>query len=145
MEPVQQFVLQPDGTYEPFSDDLPLPVRAKMPADWSPAFGSDFFGRVRYRRTFQKPTGLDEGQRVFLVVEPPRSRGMITLNAELLGTVRTGDAPGRFDITDRLRETNRLDILVDHPALDDAATRHDDNATNLPGGLVGEVRLEIEE
>jgi hypothetical protein len=145
LEPIARFVLQPDGCYRPTSDDVPPPVRAKMPADWSAAFGGDFRGRVCYRRNFQMPTGLDEGQRVFLVIEPPRSRGMATLDGTLLGRIDLGGAPGRYDITDRMHETNRLEIVVDHLPLDDPRSGNDDEATRLPGGLVGEVRLEIEE
>ena len=48
-----------------------------MPADWCGSLGADFLGRVRYRRNFQKPTGLESGERVWLVVEPPRSRGTV--------------------------------------------------------------------
>ena len=29
-----------------------------VPADWSAAFGADFFGRVRYVRPFNAPPGL---------------------------------------------------------------------------------------
>lgn len=116
-----------------------------MPADWAAAFGDDFRGRVCYRRTFQMPTGLDEGQRVWLVVEPPRSRGTVTLGGEPLGFLGEGDPPGRYDITLRLREHNRLEIVVEHPALDDARASNDDETAQSPGGLVGEVRLEIEE
>jgi hypothetical protein len=46
---------------------------------------------------------------------------------------------------DHLEDHNRLEIVVDHPALDAAGAANDDGGTRLPGGLVGEVRLEIEE
>ena len=100
-----------------------------MPADWSGVFGADFRGRVRYRRTFQMPTGLDEGQRVWLAVESPRSCGTVTLGGELLGSVRWGDPPGRYDITERLRETNLLEIIVEHPSLDSSLPSNDDDST----------------
>src|SRR5262245_37429198 len=103
-----------------------------MPGDWSAEFGADFCGRVRYRRTFQMPTGLDEGQRVWLVVEPPRSCGTISLAGELLGTVYQGGPPGRYDITERLREHNHLEIVVEHPPLDDSIRSNDDDTTRLP-------------
>ena len=105
-----------------------------------------FLGRVRYRRTFQTPTGLESGERVFLVVEPPRSRGAVSLSGKPLG-YRAMGRPGRTVSTSPtlLEDHNRLEIIVDHPALDDALRPDDDGVTNLPGGLVGEVRLEIEE
>lgn len=116
-----------------------------MPADWSQILGGDFLGRVVYRRTFQKPTGLESGERVFLVVEPTRSWGVVELNRKRLGEVFSGPGGGRFEITEVLEDHNRLEIVVEHPALDGAGSGNDDGQTSLPGGLVGEVRLEIEE
>ena len=89
-----------------------------MPSDWATLFGRDFFGRVRYRRLFQKLTGLESGERAFLVVEPPRSRGLISLSGKPLGEVVWGGPPARFDITDLLEDHNRLEIVVEHPVLD---------------------------
>ncbi len=145
LEPLERYVVRGGGGWDRSTDDLPAAVRAKMPADWSAVFGGDFRGRVRYRRTFQMPTGLDEGQRVWLVVEPPRSCGTVSLAGDLLGTIGPSNPPGRYDITEWLRERNHLDIVVEHPPLDDATLANDDITTRLPGGLVGEVRLEIEE
>ena len=145
LEATERFVRQPDGTYLAATDDLPPAVESKMPADWGEALGANFYGRVRYQRNFNKPTGLDSGERVFLVVEPPRSEGRIALQGQFLGSVRHGQPPGRFDITKRLESHNRLEIVVDHPALDNMR-RIAGNPANLPpGGLVGEVRLEMEE
>lgn len=155
VEPVCRFVRKVDGALDESTDDLPPAARVTMPADWAATCGEDFWGRVGYLRTFQKPTGLESGERVFLVVEPPRSRGCVLLSRTsavnawsdgiLLGEVECGDAPGRFEITELLDEHNRLEIVVDHPALDAASRANDDGGTCLPGGLVGEVRLEIEE
>jgi hypothetical protein len=111
-----------------------------MPADWSGLLGADFLGRVSYRRTFQKPTGLESGERVWLVVEEPRSRGNVELNDRQLG-----EAGGRFDITELLEDHNRLEIVVEHSAIDAQGVARDDGDTGSAGGLVGEVRLEIEE
>jgi hypothetical protein len=97
-------------------------------------------GLVRYQRIFQKPTGLDSGERVWLVVEAPRSRGSVELNYQ-----RLGEAAGRFDIIEYLDDHNRLEIVVEHPALDARGVARDDGDTRSPGGLIGEVRLEIEE
>jgi len=145
LEAVERFVLQPDGTYRTTSADLPSAARVTMPADWAESLGNDFLGRVRYLRTFQKPTGLEPGERVFLVVEPPRSRGALTLSGQPLGEIHWGGRRVRFDITAKLEDHNRLEIVVEHPSLDAAGTPIDDSGTDSPGGLVGEVRLEIEE
>jgi len=139
LEPILRYVPQADGTVLSVTDDLPSEARATMPADWSASFGGDFVGRVRYHRNFQKPTGLDAGERVFLVVEPPRSRGMVNFFDQPLGEVLHDASPGRFDITDHLQDHNRLDIIVEHPS----AGR--EGEASQAGGLIGEVRLEIED
>lgn len=141
----RRFVPQADGTYMPSPEGLPSETRVQMPADWSDLLGADFLGRVRYRRVFQKPTGLDSGERVFLVVEPPRSEACILLHGKLVGFVNAGESAGRFDITERLSSHNPLEIYVDHPGLDEMRSTVGDPAALPPGGLVGEVRLEIED
>jgi hypothetical protein len=113
VEPVDRYVPRPGGGYERLSDELPAAAKMTMPADWGALLGASFLGRVRYQRIFQKPTGLDSGQRVWLVVDGPRSRGSVELNSK-----RLGEAVGRFEITDLLKDHNRLEILVEHPALD---------------------------
>jgi hypothetical protein len=145
LEPLERFVLSGGGRFERSTAGLPLSARATMPADWSAAFGPTFYGRVRYHRVFQKPTGLESGERVFLVVEPPRSRGTVALSGKPLGIVQWGGSTGRFHISELLEDHNRLEIIVEHPVLDDALRLDDDGVTHSPGGLVGEVRLEIEE
>jgi hypothetical protein len=145
VEAVVRFVPQVDGTYLAVEENLPPAGRATMPADWSRTLGADFLGRVRYRRTFHRPTGLESGQRVFLVVEPARSCACVTLKCDLVGFVYPGEAAGRFEITDRLEEDNQLEVIVDHPALDEMRSTVGDPALHPAGGLVGEVRLEIEE
>ncbi len=145
LEPLERYERQDDGRYERVSQPLPANARLTMPADWSTAFGAEFRGRVRYHRVFQSPTGLDSGERVWLIVEPPRSRGAVQLNGKSLGDVSWGGPSFRSDITDLLRDHNRLEIVVEYPALDGDTSRNDDSDINLPGGLIGEVRLEIEE
>jgi hypothetical protein len=145
LEPLERYVAHHGGRLERVAEGLPLSSRLTMPADWSSACGAEFCGRVRCHRVFQSPTGLDAGQRVWLVVEPPRSRGVVKLNGEALGDVSWGGPNFRFDITDLLDDHNRLEIVVEHPALDGDWAANDDSGINRPGGLVGEVRLEIEE
>lgn len=138
-------MLRDDGGCERSRDGLPPTARATMPADWSGSLGREFRGRVRYHRVFQWLTALDAGEQAYLVVEPPRSRGIVLLGSEVLGEVVWGGPPGRFHVTHRLRERNRLEVVVDHPVLDACRRPDDDDGLQLPGGLVGEVRLEIEE
>ena len=85
-------------------------------------------GRVRLRRRFGRPTGLESGDVVWLVVEGAAPPGVVTLNGHQLGEAGQG-TPGRFDVTDHLAERNCVTIEVDLP---DA------------GPPLGEVRLEID-
>jgi hypothetical protein len=116
LQPVWRYALKPDGTYRPEKENLPPAARIKMPADWSAVYGADFFARVRYRRVFHRPTGLEGGTRVFLVVEPAQSEACVTLKQALVGFVYPGEKAGRFEITERLEDDNVLEIFVDHPA-----------------------------
>jgi hypothetical protein len=134
--------LEPIRCFGSDTGRLPAATRATMPADWAAACGAGFRGCVRYSRTFQKPTGLDGGARVWLVVEPPRTLGVVNLNGTTLGNVRLGESAGRFEVTQLLADRNALEIEVTHPELDDDGKPADDGGS---GGLVGEVRLEIEE
>ena len=116
-----------------------------MPADWAAALGVAFLGRMRYTRKFHEPEGREPHETVWLVVEPPRSHGIIRLNGHHLGEVAHGQPPGRFDITPLLVGFNTLEIEVVHPLLDEQGRPTDDSDTLRPGGLIGEVQLEIEE
>lgn len=146
VEPLARFRRGTDGSLTESTDDLPPAARQTMPADWSASLGEDFLGRVRYHRVFQTPTGLENGERVFLVVEPPRSRGEVRLFEQQLGVVEPTGPPGRFDITDQLDyDHNRLEIIVEHPPFDHNDQHSPMPHEHLPGGLIGEVRLEIEE
>jgi hypothetical protein len=142
---VVRYQLRADGGYERSTENLPAIARMHVPADWSGAFGSEFFGRVRYVRVFHAPPGLQFDERVWLVVEPQRSEARVVMLEETLGVVAADGPPQRFDITHRLSPHNQLEIFVDHPALVDGHSTAGDLVSLPPGGLVGEVRLEIEE
>ena len=55
-----------------------------------------------------------------------------SLNGKPFGEI-DGSDPGNFEVTDKLDFRNMLEVIVEQPA--DAAE---------PGGIVGEVQLEIE-
>jgi hypothetical protein len=116
-----------------------------MPSDWSDTLGRDFLGCVRYRRHFHAPTNLTPQDFVWLVVEPPRSAGTVELNGHRLGVVKCDQPAGRFEVLSILRETNELLVYVSHPALDAEVNQTQNVSVELPGGLVGEVRLEIQD
>jgi hypothetical protein len=143
--PVFRYVRRGDGGFDRRDDDLPAATKQHMPADWSAAFGRDFLGRVRYVRPFHAPPGLQPNERVWLVVEPQRSTARVMLSEETLGVVAADGPPQRFEVTHLLAPHNHLEIFVDHPALTEGDETIGGDAISEPGGLVGEVRLEIEE
>jgi hypothetical protein len=145
LEPLERFILQSNGSIATSVDDLPPSVTAKMPEDWGQAFGHDFLGRVRYTRTFNRPTNLEILDPVWLVIEPPRTVCSIQLNGKYLGDVRAGSPAGRFDIRQFLKEHNSLQLVVEHPELDQSESFAEFGNLKRPGGLVCEVRLELEE
>lgn len=145
LEPICRYVPRKDGFFDAEVENLPAAATMKMPTDWSAAFGGDFLGRVRYVRTFHAPPGLVPEERVWLVVEPQRSLARVMMGDDVLGTVVATGPAQRFDITHRLESFNRVEIVVDHPALANGEIAEGAVDVSLPGGLVGEVRLEIEE
>jgi len=112
--------------------ETPLPSgRVQMPCDWSESLGPIFCGRVRYRRTFNWTAPLEADQRVTLAFDGVTQKAQVTLNGQLLGSF--GPDPAWLDITALLKPHNEL--LVEVAAVHTGAG---------PGGLTGEVRLEIE-
>lgn len=132
---------------EPDYDGRPLPTAGSlsMPSDWSPIAGPDFRGRVRFTRRFGCPTGILDGDRVELVVEAVDYEATIELNGQQLGNTRWGTGPWRCEITPWLQAANELRIVVDLPCETPDSPLDRGERTGQPGGLVGEVRLEIHE
>ena len=119
---------------------LPSPCRVTMPCDWGDSLGHEFRGLVRFRRWFNRPTGLEAHERVWIVVESVDATASVTLNGHPLGEIPLGATYCEFDITALLQPRNELLVEVGCPA--DASLRPTDRG-NLPGGLIGEVGLEI--
>ena len=123
------------------------PASCRRRAGWScPAIGRgigrDFRGRVRHVRAFGRPTRLEPGEQVWLVVSAVDLAGTAELNGQPLGPLAGFREPTRFEVTDRLAERNELVIEVELPPLAEADEQRLRRA-GLPGGLIGEVRLEI--
>ena len=116
----------------------------QLPRDWGATLGINFRGRVRYCRSFGKPTGLNTGDRIELVCQCVDAFGTAELNELELGNIPPGLAATRFDITQLLRPRNQLIIDVELPmAGSDQMQFHRPGREGLPGGIVGEIRLEI--
>jgi hypothetical protein len=142
--PLARTVLAADGTSRDEPGELPPPARTDVPADWGPLLGSGFRGRARYLRRFNRPTNLAAGDRVLLVVEGVDAWAAAALNGAELGTISLGELPVRFDITPHLRPRNELSIDVELPRLTaESPPLARADRGDLPGGLIGEVRLEI--
>ena len=75
-------------------------IRLRGPWEQQPQDG----GLVRYLRRFHRPTGLEGGARVWLVVE---ASAEIALNDTALGA-----SPGRFDVTELLAHRNTLVVTT---------------------------------
>ena len=95
---------------------------------------------------FNAPPGLQPDERVWLVVEPQRSEARVMMSEETLGTVAAEGPPQRFDITHRLESAQSAgDFRGSSGGRWMEQNTADGGSDRLPGGLVGEVRLEIEE
>ena len=116
-----------------------------MPASWQETLGEDFFGRVCYQRAFHCPTGLTDQDQVFIMIDQVDALGSVTLNDQHLGDIPPGADPTRFEITILLQQRNQLEIIVDLPLTDsDSADLIRPNRKQEAGGLIGEVKIEIQ-
>lgn len=103
--------LKTSGSEEP----TPMSGALRMPVSWNAAFGRRA-GRVRLTRHFNRPTGIDDGERVWLeiAIGVPAH---VAMNGLPLGEVVAGTV--RFDVTDRLEEYGRVEIEFDRPEYSD--------------------------
>lgn len=132
------------GSVVESTQGLPAVGKHAMPADWGAALGADFRGKVRYLRRFHAPTNLDVRDSVFLVFDGVDLRGEATLNRTPLGSVAGWQSPTRFDITSLLKLRNQLVVEVELPPLtDEEDLRQRPGRAGGPGGVFGEVRLEV--
>lgn len=92
---------------------IPHSIRLRHP--WEEVSAGD--GRIVFRRRFNKPTGLDDSQRVALEVDRTLLAADISLNGTPLGQLSPGQ-PFAADITSLLQPANELKVDADpHTAL----------------------------
>lgn len=144
-EPLARTVLLPDGTTEPEPGELPPPGRIIIPSDWGETLGADFRGRVKFLRRFNRPTGLDPLHRVFIVIEQIDAFGCVSLNEASLGEIPAVASQTQFEITKLIQPHNILCIEVELPRTSPESDLSHRRDQNQPGGIIGEVRLEIDE
>ena len=143
-EPVARFQRAVDGRQSTLTNDLPPAGRLELPADWGATLGSDFRGRVRYRRRFGRPPQLDSHEQIWLVVEGVDASGSASLNDRPLGPIVGYAVSSEWDVTHLLEPRNQLELLVDLPDFDPQCARElRPGRESLSGGPVREVRLEI--
>ena len=71
--------------------------------------------RIRLKRLFRCPTGLDPTSRVLLSIGPLGQAGHATINGQRLTPPLRGDARSQFDVSDQLSDRNHLAIELDGP------------------------------
>ena len=165
-QPLARATLRADGSVSRDDTDLPSGGTIVMPGDWGAPLGGDFRGLVRFTRRFAQPTGLDAATHVWLVIENVDWQAAVALNGQPLGHVQLARTPpvclslapslppsasppivcpARFEIAARLRPRNVLtiDVLLPEVAAG-APPLARPGREDLPGGLIGLVRLEIE-
>lgn len=90
---------------------------------------------TRWQRRFNRPSGLAATQRVWIVVAGIAAPGTAALNGQVVGTL-SGQAyrPAAFDVTDKLRPHNQLELLLEATAPAGLASQ------NTPGQVWIEIR-----
>lgn len=109
------------------------PHRIRLQAAWQSAAA----GAV-WTRSFGRPTGIDPGDRIWLVIEAPKACAA-KLNGRPLPVVVGVMAAWRHDVTAELLERNDLRLEFDAPSDVESVTAR----SPLPDAL-GLVALEID-
>jgi hypothetical protein len=104
-------------------------IRLRGP--WEIEQSAGRMGTARCVRHFNKPTGLESGERVWLVIEGMARTAAISFNGAFVGQASSWSS-ARFNITPQLMARNRIEIELPSPTGAD------------PRVSLGEVRLEIE-
>ena len=115
--------------------------RCTVPGDWGELLGDDFRGEVIYSRNFGRPTGLEPEDSVELVIEQVDPQASVLLNGRLLGEIPPGGQAWRRSISDQLEARNELQVRLS--MLAEQAPARPPGREGTPGGILGEVRLEI--
>jgi hypothetical protein len=144
LEPLARTRRMADGTSHVMSELVPPAGKTTSPSDWGSLLGPDFRGRVRYTRQFNRPSGMEQVERIDLVIGAVDAFGCVVLNGQLLGEIPPGSGEFRTEITSHLQLFNRLEVEVELPECVPSSLPLPRGARDsLPGGLVGEVYLEI--
>lgn len=137
----QERYADPDGRPLPIDFSFEEWPTTPVPGCWNTA--SDqwlwFEGSGVYFRTFADQ-GAGPGERVFLHFEGANYATYVFLNGEYLGRHQGGSTPFSFEVTGRLRDTNRLLVVVNNTRRPDQVPTDNTDWFNY-GGLHRSVGL----
>ena len=93
-------------------------VEIHLPHTWNAVDGIDggndyYRGTCLYEKEFTKPS-FEEGERVYLEFEGVAMKATVILNEKEIGIHEGGYSTFRIDITDELKDTNRLKVFVNN-------------------------------
>jgi hypothetical protein len=124
--PWEVTLIDRDGTTEP-------PRFAYIPAEWQELFG-DRAGTGVFRRRFNRPTGLEPSDEVWIVLTSVLGEVDFTINGRVSSPGESIRGVREYNVTAELQEHNLIDVRV----TDDPAAH-----VGTPGGLWETVYLEI--
>ena len=109
--------------------------------------GNDFRGRVHFTRSFHRPTGLTLDTEIRLVIDAVDCFGEVAINNHAIGSMRGDEGRRHFKIGRLLDLRNQLSVIVECPRVTASSPPlpRPPGREGQPGGLIGEVRLEIDE
>ena len=142
-------------TLQPFGDEVAPAITATVPAtvlssyynagalpdpnydDQLSMISESFFHRdFLYRRTFRLPSEMKD-KHVLLNFDGINWKADVTLNGERLGRIEGAFMRGQFDISERVKDENTLEVLIHptaHPGSRKTKTRE---STSFNGGVLG--------
>lgn len=124
--PWEVTLIERDGTAEPLRF-------AYIPAEWRELFG-DRAGTAVFRRRFNRPTGLEESDEIWIVFPAVPGEVSFEINGRALSPCELTPERRAYDVTAELQEFNLMEVQVK----DDPASH-----AGRPGGLCETVYLEI--
>lgn len=117
--------------------------KVNLPHTWNGLDGQDggddyYRGSCYYERSFERPA-LADGERVYLEFQGVNSTAEVSVNGFLMGKHKGGYSAFRFDVTDVLKETNRIEVVADNSPCEDVYPQKAD--FTFYGGIYRDVNL----
>ncbi|NQV28093.1 MAG: hypothetical protein HQ518_27390 [Rhodopirellula sp.] len=106
--------------------------RVRMPSSLQSAFGN-VSGTIRLSRRFQRPTNLDDNERVHIAFDGIGGQAEVSVNGQNLGSLADTTETVSFDISPQLLPSNELSVEL----------RYSPSENSETGGLHKPVAIEI--